>query len=299
LDFLITDKKGIYVDCTLGGGGHFRGILEKTDEQALIIGIDRDPEVIEQAAVWLDLGATRIEIIHSNFSSLAMIFDRLSIDLAEGILLDLGVSSFQLDDPGRGFSYQHDSTLDMRMDLSQSFTARELVNTWPEEKLEQILKVYGEERFARSIARGIVRARRERELETTGQLVEIVKSSTPSSYHREKHPARRTFQALRIAVNEELNALENTLPQAVKRLKPGGRLCVITFHSLEDRVVKEFFVQEARGCLCPPRQPICTCGHQPEIKILTKRPIIPSSDEISANPRARSAKLRVAEKLEF
>lgn len=299
IDHLITDPQGTYVDCTLGGGGHFKGILEKIDSSACLIGIDQDLRIIEETTRTLGASRAETKIAHGNFRDLTKILEKLGVTGADGILIDLGVSSFQLDEGERGFSYHMESKLDMRMDPSGGESAWDLVNYWSAEQLEEILREYGEERFARSIARGISHARQAGPIDTTLQLVEIIKKNTPSAYHRAKHPARKTFQALRIAVNEELEALKEVLPQAINLLNPHGRLCIITFHSLEDRIVKEFFVHESKSCLCPKHQPICNCGHRAAIKIVTRKPLIPTESELDNNSRSRSAKLRVAEKLEF
>jgi len=295
IDFLLTNPDGIYVDCTLGGGGHLNHLLKFTGTNARIVAIDRDKEVLEASRKKLNL--PNITFIHEDFRYLSRILNKLNIDKVSGILLDLGVSSMQLDTGSRGFSFHEDARLDMRMDTEQELNAAEIVNNYSEEELAQIMYEYGEERYARSIARSIVRERQGNPIQSTLELVDIIKSSVPARYSREKHPARRTFQALRIAVNRELEALQEVLPQAVNHLFTGGRLCVITFHSLEDRIVKKFMQEQARGCICPPDFPICTCGHKASLRLLSRKPILPNEGECQQNPRARSAKLRVAERM--
>ena len=291
----MTDRNGVYVDCTLGGGGHLARLIRSAGEKAHIIALDRDGETL--AATRQKLDYPQITFVHEDFRHLARILNQLGINKVHGIMLDLGVSSMQLDTGARGFSYHEDAPLDMRMDTDQALNAREIVNQYSEEDLSKILYIYGEERYARSIARSIIKYRREKAIETTLELVDIIKSSVPARYSREKHPARRSFQALRIAVNGELDALEEVLPVALDHLLTGGRLCIITFHSLEDRIVKQFMQEKARDCICPPGFPICTCGHRADLKVLTRKPVLPGEDECNHNPRARSAKLRVAEKL--
>ena len=284
---------GVYVDGTLGRAGHSREIARKLTTGRLIC-IDRDDAAIEAAkerlAPWMD----RVTLAHSNFSQLGEVLgDREDVD---GMLFDLGVSSPQLDDPARGFSYQKDAPLDMRMDRSGPLMAREVVNAWSLEELRRILYEYGEERYAPAIARAIVKTRETRPIETTLELVDVIKSAMPPAALREKqHPAKRSFQAIRIAVNGELEALPPMLEAAVDKLRPGGRLAVITFHSLEDRIVKRTLRELARGCTCPPEFPVCVCGKKPRVRL--EKPVTPSAAEVEANPRARSARLRVAEKL--
>ncbi len=295
IKYLLTDPNGIYVDCTLGGGGHLRQLLNFTGPNAQIVAIDRDEKVLEASRKKLNL--PEITFIHEDFRYLTRILNRLDIEKVSGIIMDLGVSSMQLDTGSRGFSFHEDARLDMRMDTEQELNAAEIVNNYSEEELAQIMYEYGEERYARSIARSIVRERQGNPIQSTLELVDIIKSSVPARYSREKHPARRTFQALRIAVNRELEALQEVLPQAVNHLFTGGRLCVITFHSLEDRIVKKFMQEQARGCICPPDFPICTCGHKASLRLLSRKPILPNEGECQQNPRARSAKLRVAERM--
>ncbi|MGE5543429.1 MAG: 16S rRNA (cytosine(1402)-N(4))-methyltransferase RsmH [Bacillota bacterium] len=298
LEFLITDPQGVYIDCTVGGGGHFQGILERTGDRAILIGIDQDADALERARSRVGTEANRI-LVKGNFRNLRTILEGISIKSADGILIDLGVSSYQLDEEERGFSYHLEARLDMRMDPELNSSAWDVVNKWPADKLEQIIGKYGEERYAGRIARGIVNARQYRSIDSTLDLVEVIRRSVPASYKRETHPARRTFQALRIEVNQEIESLRQVLPQATAVLKPGGRICVISFHSLEDRMVKDYFTRESKDCLCPSRQPVCTCGHKAQLKVLTRKPVVASPGEIARNNRARSAKLRVAQKLEF
>ena len=288
---------GVYVDGTLGRAGHSREIAQRLTTGRLIC-IDRDQAAIDAAkerlAPWMD----RVTLVHSNFAELGDVLRQAGVTGADGMLFDLGVSSPQLDDASRGFSYMQDAPLDMRMDVSAPLSAWNVVNEWSYEELRRILYEYGEERYAPAIAKAIVRAREERSVETTLELVDIIKSAMPPSALREKqHPAKRSFQAIRIAVNGELDALPPMLASAVEGLNPGGRLAVITFHSLEDRIVKSAMQRDARGCTCPPEFPVCVCGKKPKVKILTKKPIVSGPEELAENPRARSAKLRVAERL--
>ena len=288
---------GVYFDGTLGRAGHSREIARRLTTGRLIC-VDRDQAALDAArerlAPWMD----RVELVHSNFDRVDEILDRLSLPGVDGMLFDLGVSSPQLDDGSRGFSYMADAPLDMRMDQGEGLTAAEVVNGWPQEELRRIISRYGEERYAPQIAGAIVRRREDKPVSTTLELVEIIKSAMPGKALREKqHPAKRTFQAIRIAVNDELASVERMLQRAVPRLNRGGRLAVITFHSLEDRIVKTGLAGFARGCICPPDFPVCVCGRTPDIKLVHKKPILPSGREIEENPRARSAKLRVAEKL--
>ena len=297
IEALAIRPDGVYLDGTLGRAGHSREIVKRLTTGRLIC-VDRDQAALDAAgerlAGWLD----RVTLVHSNFDRVADILDELGLRGADGMLFDLGVSSPQLDDASRGFSYMADAPLDMRMDRSEGLTAADVVNTWPQEELRRILQQYGEERYAPSIAAAIVRRRQERPIATTGELVEVIKSGMPAKALKEKqHPAKRSFQAIRIAVNDELASVDRMLQGAVPRLNRGGRLAVITFHSLEDRIVKNALAQFARGCICPPDFPVCVCGRTPDVKLTPKKPILPSEGEIEENPRARSAKLRVAEKL--
>jgi len=298
LEALHVRSDGIYVDGTLGRAGHALEIARRLTTGRLV-GIDRDVAAIEAAGQRLAPFSDRVSLVHGNFRDIGAILDRLGIDHADGMLFDLGVSSPQLEDAERGFSYMQDAPLDMRMDRNAALTAREVLNTWPEDRLKQILFEYGEERYAPRIARAISAARTARQIETTGELVDIIKSAMPGSALREKqHPAKRSFQAIRIAVNDELGAVEDMLEAAVERLCPGGRLAVISFHSLEDRLVKNAIQRRERGCTCPRDFPVCVCGFQPTLRAVTRKAIAPSEQEIEINPRARSAKLRVAEKMQ-
>ncbi len=289
---------GVYLDGTLGRAGHSLEIVRRLSTGRLIA-IDRDGAAIEAAQVRLAEYRDKVLLVRSNFSDLAQVLDEHHIEGVDGMLFDLGVSSPQLDDAARGFSYMHDAPLDMRMDRDAALTAYTVVNTWPMEELRRILFDYGEERYAPAIARAIVRARQEKPVETTFELAELIRGALPAAAKREKqHPAKRSFQAIRIAVNDELGALPPMLHAAGKALRPGGRLCVISFHSLEDRIVKKTVQELAKGCTCPPDFPVCVCGNKPKVRIITKKPILPSEEEVTQNPRARSAKLRIAERTE-
>ncbi len=295
INYWLGDRQGFYIDCTLGGGGHLRQLLEHLSAEASILAIDKDSEILQQTAATLSHPGLRL--VHGDFRDLDRFLTPEEQGQAEGILMDLGVSSFQLDIRERGFSYHEEAQLDMRMNRSQPVSAADLVNQLSPAELTHIIFTYGEERFARKIVRAIVKYRESQFIQTTTQLAEIIKQAVPARYRKEKHPARRTFQALRIAVNRELDALEEALPKAVQALKPGGRLCVISFHSLEDRIVKKFFIEQARTCICPPRQPVCNCNYRPNLEVVTRRGIAPGEDESEFNPRSRSAKLRVARKI--
>lgn len=287
---------GVYVDGTLGRAGHSMEIARRLTTGRLIC-IDRDMAAIDAAKERLAPYLDRVTLVHSNFSELGDVLRQAGVAGADGMLFDLGVSSPQLDDGSRGFSYMQDAPLDMRMDTSAPLTAYEVVNTWSGEELRRILYEYGEERYAPAIAKAIVRARETAPVATTLELVEIIKSAMPPAALREKqHPAKRSFQAIRIAVNGELDALPPMLHAAVEGLNPGGRLAVITFHSLEDRIVKQTLRELARGCTCPPEFPVCVCGNKPKVRLVTRKPITADAMELADNPRARSAKLRVAEK---
>ena len=297
VDALNIRPDGIYLDGTLGGAGHSREIVRRLTTGRLIC-VDRDPMALEAAKDRLAPWYEHVALIHGNFSDLDGILDRLQIPAVDGMLFDLGVSSPQLDEAGRGFSYMADAPLDMRMDPGDRVTAREIVNDWPQDELRRILYAYGEERYAPQIAAAIVRRRAEQPIETTLELVDVIRSGMPAKALREKqHPAKRSFQAIRIAVNDELSAVDRMMQAAPGRLMPGGRLAVITFHSLEDRIVKAAMAQAAKGCTCPPEFPVCVCGKKPQIRLVTHKPILASEEELEQNPRARSAKLRVAEKL--
>ena len=299
LDALAVRPEGTYLDGTLGRAGHSRAILRCLTTGRLI-GVDRDLAAIEAARERLAEFGDRVTLVHGNFSNLGDILQNLGITGIDGMLFDLGVSSPQLDEPQRGFSYMHDAPLDMRMDETAELDAGQVVNTWSGEELRRILYEYGEERYAPQIARAIVRSREDKLIETTGELVEVIRSAMPGKALREKqHPAKRSFQAIRIAVNGELDALPPMLEAAAEGLAPGGRLAVITFHSLEDRIVKQKMRELATGCTCPPEFPVCVCGKKPKLKLVNRKPIVSGSAELEENPRARSAKLRVAERTEY
>ena len=298
IDALNIRPDGIYLDGTLGGAGHSSQIARRLTEGGRLIGVDRDRTALAAAKERLAPYADRVTLVHSNFAEIDAILDSLGIPAVDGMLFDLGVSSPQLDDASRGFSYMADAPLDMRMDKDDALTAGEVVNTWPQGELRRILYDYGEERYAPQIAAAICRAREKAPIETTLELVDIIRSAMPAQALREKqHPAKRSFQAIRIAVNDELGAVSRMMQAAVGRLNPGGRLAVITFHSLEDRIVKSEMQQAARGCTCPPEFPVCVCGKKPLVKLVTRKPIVSGPAELEENPRARSAKLPVAEKL--
>ena len=298
IDALNIRPDGIYLDGTLGGAGHSSQIARRLTEGGRLIGVDRDRTALAAAKERLAPYADRVTLVHSNFAEIDAILDSLGIPAVDGMLFDLGVSSPQLDDASRGFSYMADAPLDMRMDKDDALTAGEVVNTWPQGELRRILYDYGEERYAPQIAAAICRAREKAPVETTLELVDIIRSAMPAQALREKqHPAKRSFQAIRIAVNDELGAVSRMMQAAVGRLNPGGRLAVITFHSLEDRIVKSEMQQAARGCTCPPEFPVCVCGKKPLVKLVTRKPIVSGPAELEENPRARSAKLRGAEKL--
>ena len=293
LEILNPVPGGFYVDGTIGAGGHSRGILERSAPDGMLIGFDRDPAALAIAASNLAEFSDRVTLIHSSYQEMVSHLNNRNWHTVDGILIDLGLSSMQLNTPERGFSFRYDAPLDMRFDPTQSFSASDLVNEYTREELAEIIFTYGEEKFSRRIANAIIA---NRPLATTKELAELIKGVVPHS--RSKiHPATRTFQALRIVVNNELDALEAFLPAALEVLRPGGRLAVIAFHSLEDRIVKRYFRQESRDCICPPEIPICVCENKARIKEITRRPIRPEDHEIHENPRARSAKLRAAEKI--
>ena len=298
IDALNIRPDGIYLDGTLGGAGHSSQIARRLTEGGRLIGVDRDRTALAAAKERLAPYADRVTLVHSNFAEIDAILDSLGIPAVDGMLFDLGVSSPQLDDASRGFSYMADAPLDMRMDKDDALTAGAVVNTWPQGELRRILYDYGEERYAPQIAAAICRAREKAPIETTLELVDIIRSAMPAQALREKqHPAKRSFQAIRIAVNDELGAVSRMMQAAVGRLNPGGRLAVITFHSLEDRIVKNAFRTLADPCTCPKNIPVCVCGKKPLVKLVTRKPIVSGPAELEENPRARSAKLRVAEKL--
>ncbi len=299
LQALAIRPDGCYLDGTLGRAGHSLAILRRLTTGRLV-GIDRDMAAIGAARERLADFQDRVTLVHGNFRDLGRILRETGTGPLDGMLFDLGVSSPQLDEARRGFSYMQDAPLDMRMDESEALSAADIVNTWSQEELRRVLYEYGEERYAPRIAQAIVRRRGDRPIETTGELVEVIRSAMPAAALREKqHPAKRSFQALRIAVNGELEALPPMLAAAADGLKPGGRLAVITFHSLEDRIVKQTLRELATGCTCPPQFPVCVCGKKPRLKLITRKPVTPGPEELAENPRARSAKLRVAERTEF
>ena len=300
VEYLNIVPNGTYVDGTVGGAGHASLILASLNGFGCLIGIDRDDKAVSVSTARLSEINSKsvVHVVRSNFVDIEKVCQDLNVTAVDGILLDLGVSSHQFDSADRGFSYQQDAPLDMRMDRQESLTAAGIVNQYREEDLVRILRTYGEERWASRIAKFIVTARAGKYIETTGELVEIIKAAVPKAARRDgPHPARRTFQAIRIAVNDEIEKLEPAIRSCVRMLASGGRLCVISFHSLEDRIVKSVFSDMAKDCICPPELPVCTCEHRAIVKRVTTKPILPTSEEIERNPRARSAKLRVAEKL--
>lgn len=296
LEGLAIKPDGIYVDGTLGGAGHSSEIVRRLGDKGKLIGIDQDRDAIEAASKRLE-PYKNVEIVHSNYLNIKSILSGLGIDSVDGILLDLGVSSYQFDNKDRGFSYREDAKLDMRMDTSQEYTAQDIVNDYSEEDLRRILKVYGEEKFAGRIAENIGKARKDKRIETTFELNEIIKSSIPAAVRRQgKNPCKKTYQAIRIELNKELSVLEDSLDEMIELLNPGGRLCIITFHSLEDRIVKNAFRTAERPCTCPPEFPVCVCGKKSKGKVITRKPIVADKDELEMNPRSSSAKLRIFEK---
>lgn len=287
-----------YVDCTTGGGGHSLEIAKRLGENSRLICLDRDADALKAAKARLADYLPKITFVHENYSELGQVLDTLAVDNLGGVLMDLGCSSFQFDTPERGFSYQHDAPLDMRMDQSSPLHAGVVINTYSEAELRRIIYEYGEERFAPRIAAKIVAAREKKPIETTKELSELIKSAIPKQNRIDgPHPAKRTFQAIRIEVNAELSAISPAIEAAVNRMMPTGRAAIISFHSLEDRAVKQTYASLSSGCTCPRDFPVCVCGKSPKIEILTKKPVLPSAEELSVNPRSRSAKLRIAEKL--
>lgn len=298
MDALAIRPDGVYVDGTTGGGGHSSLIAQRLGEAGRLVCIDRDDDALHAARARLTGFACRIDFVKSNFMDMDEVLRDLGIPAVQGVLLDLGVSSYQLDTPERGFSYQSDAPLDMRMDRTQALTAREVVNSYSERQLREIIGTYGEERYAGRIAAAITARRKDRPIETTAELSEIVRCAMPAAARREKqHPAKRTFQAVRIEVNGELSAVQTALDRAVPCLATGGRLAVISFHSLEDRIVKQTFAQLAKGCICPKEFPVCVCGRKPQVRLIDRGGVTADEQEILENPRARSARLRTAEKI--
>lgn len=294
---LSIKKDGIYIDGTAGGGGHSRLIAERLSEHGRLVAIDRDADAVEAARERLKGMCCRVDFVHGNYAQIKDILEELQISSIDGALLDLGVSSFQLDNAERGFSYMHDAPLDMRMNRDEEFSAADVVNNYSENELYEVIKKYGEERWAKRIAKFIVESRTEARISTTGQLVEIIKKAVPAGARRDgHHPAKRTFQAIRIEVNDELKGVERATKDFIDVLNMNGRLCVITFHSLEDRIVKNIFKERANPCTCPSEFPVCVCGKKADVRIITKKPVVPSIEEVNDNTRARSAKLRCLEK---
>ena len=297
LEGLDIKKNGIYVDCTLGGAGHSSHILEKLSSEGTLIGIDQDNDALRAAKEKLR-DYSNVKFVHNNFYNIDSILTSLNIPKVDGILMDLGVSSYQLDEGERGFSYMKDAPLDMRMDRDREFSAYEVVNTYSEEDLYRIIRDYGEEKFAKKIAKFIVDKRADKPIETTLELVDIIKAAIPAKARREgPHPAKRTFQAIRIEVNGELAILNKAIEDGVEHLNKGGRMAIITFHSLEDRIVKLKYRELSNPCTCPKEFPVCICGKKPLVKIISRKAIEPSKEEVEKNPRSRSAKLRILEKL--
>lgn len=297
VDGVSVKEDGIYVDCTLGGAGHSNEILKRLGINGRLIGIDRDSYALGKAAERLSVYGEKAVLLKGNFCDAAELIKEAGFDKIDGVIADLGVSSFQLDNADRGFSYMQDAPLDMRMSQDDGFSAYNVVNEYDEKKLSKIIDMYGEERFARNIAKNICKSRETKPIETTFELAEIIKKSIPAKNKVDgPHPAKRTFQAIRIEVNGELDVIENMINGVFPMLNPGGRIAVITFHSLEDRIVKQTFAELAKGCECPPDFPVCVCGKQPKGKVITKKPVLPSEKELEENPRSRSAKLRIFEK---
>ena len=297
VDGLAVKPDGIYVDATLGGGGHAFEVCSKLSSKGSFIGIDQDAAAIEAAGARLKDFGEKVTIVRSNYCDMKSRLHELGIDKVDGIILDLGVSSYQLDTAERGFSYREDAPLDMRMDTRQKMTARDIVNDYSEMDLYRVIRDYGEDKFAKNIAKHIVAQRGKGPIETTGQLTEIIRGAIPMKYQKKSgHPAKRTFQAIRIELNRELEVLRDTLDDMIELLNPGGRLCIITFHSLEDRIVKSAFKKNENPCTCPPDFPVCVCGNVSKGSIVTRKPILPSEEEMEANSRSKSAKLRIFER---
>lgn len=297
IDGLDIKPDGIYVDGTLGGGGHSYEILKRLSPKGRLIGIDQDGEALKAAGERLKEFENQITLVRSNYCEIDKVLKELNVEKVDGILLDIGVSSYQLDNLERGFSYKSDAPLDMRMDTRQELTAADVVNTYSENELFKIIKDYGEDKFAKNIAKHIVLARKEKPLETTKELSEVIKRAIPMKVQAKGgHPAKKTFQAIRIEVNKELTVLKESIDKMIDLLKPNGRICIITFHSLEDRIVKTKFRENENPCTCPPNFPVCVCGKKSKGKVITRKPIIPSEDEIEENKRAKSSKLRIFER---
>ena len=298
IEGLQIKSSGTYVDGTFGGGGHAMEIISRLNGNGRFVGIDQDQDAVENGRAKLEPYKEKAQLVRDNFSNIISIMKDLHIVSVDGILLDIGVSSYQLDTGERGFSYMHDAELDMRMDQRNPMTAKRMIAEYSEKELADIIKDYGEERWATRIAQFIVAERKIKPIETTGELVEVIKKAVPKGARKDgPHPAKRTFQALRIAVNNELGILEQAIEDMAGLLAPSGRLCIITFHSLEDRIVKQTFHRLEHPCTCPPEFPVCVCGKKPTIRVITRKPILPSEEELEFNPRARSAKLRILEKL--
>ncbi|WP_027701457.1 16S rRNA (cytosine(1402)-N(4))-methyltransferase RsmH [Metaclostridioides mangenotii] len=298
IDGLNIKPDGVYVDCTMGGAGHSIEIVKKLSSEGLFIGFDQDINAINTAKERLSEYSDRVKFVHSNFENIKSELEKLGITKIDGVLADLGVSSHQLDEADRGFSYMQDAPLDMRMDVRSEFSAYDVVNNYSEDELNRIIKEYGEENWSRRIAKFIVEAREESPIQNTGELVEIIKKAIPKKARIDgPHPAKRTFQAIRIEVNNELGVITSLIRDVASIMNNGGRICIITFHSLEDRIVKNEFKYLAIDCICPPELPMCQCDKEKEVKVITRKPILPSDEEVEVNPRSRSAKLRVAEKI--
>lgn len=298
IDNLNIKPDGVYVDCTMGGAGHSKEIVKRLSKDGLFIGFDQDINAINTAKERLSEYSDRVKFVHSNFQNLKSELEKIGVYKVDGVLADLGVSSHQLDEADRGFSYMQDAPLDMRMDIRCSFSAYDVVNTYSEAELSKIIKDYGEDNWAKRIAKFIVEGRKEKNIETTGELVEIIKKAIPKKARIDgPHPAKRTFQAIRIEVNNELGVITEMIDDAASIMNEGGRICIITFHSLEDRIVKNAFRDLATDCICPPHIPICQCDKEALVKVITRKPILPTDKEIEENPRSRSAKLRVAERI--
>lgn len=298
IDNLNIKPDGVYVDCTMGGAGHSKEIVKRLSKDGLFIGFDQDINAINTAKERLSEYSDRVKFVHSNFQNLKNELEKIGVYKVDGVLADLGVSSHQLDEADRGFSYMQDAPLDMRMDIRCSFSAYDVVNTYSEAELSKIIKDYGEDNWSKRIAKFIVEGRKEKNIETTGELVEIIKKAIPKKARIDgPHPAKRTFQAIRIEVNNELGVITEMIDDAASIMNEGGRICIITFHSLEDRIVKNAFRDLATDCICPPHIPICQCDKEALVKVITRKPILPTDKEIEENPRSRSAKLRVAERI--